>query len=332
MRRLDGKRVLLIAPRFFGYEREIRSEIERRGARVDWLADRPFDTPVMTALTRHKPHWVLPSADRLYRRQLLALDAPHYDTILVINGQTLSHGMLNELRVAYPTATVLLYMWDSIQNRGGVVRNLPLFDAVFSFDPYDAHAYGMRHRPLFFSKGFECAPEPNFDFHVSFVGTAHTDRYAVVNRIRRSLSPQLQTFWYLYLQAPWVFHAYRLTNRSMRGAQRGDFEFAPLAKEKLQSVFSRSLAIVDIEHPQQRGLTMRTFETMGAHKKLITTNAGVRDYDFYDPVNICVIDRASPCVPAHFIASPFAPVAPQRYRRYSIEGWVDEVLGLDEAA
>ncbi len=320
--------MLLVAPRFFGYERDIRSEIERRGAVVDWLPDRPFDTPLLTALTRHKPQWVLPFADRLYERLLLQFGATHYDTILIVNGQTLSYKMLSTLRTSFHAARVVLYMWDSIDNRRGVVTNLPLFDTTFSFDPLSALNYGMRQRPLFFSKGFERPADDDFDYHLSFVGTAHTDRYAVVNRLRRSLLPELRSYWYLYLQAPWVYHAYRMTNQDMRQARRDEFEFVPLNKTALQSVFSRSFAIVDIEHPQQRGLTMRTFETMGSHKKLITTNAQVRDYDFFNDDNICVVDRATPRVPSAFLESPFVPVAPELYRRYSIEGWVDEVLDL----
>lgn len=328
MKRLDGRRVLLIAPRFFGYEREIRNEIERRGAVVDWLPDRPFDTPLMTALTRYKPQWVLPSADRLYERLLLEKGAKHYDTILVVNGQTLSHQMLSSLRTSFPAARLVLYMWDSIDNRRGVVDNLPFFDTTFSFDPLSARNYGMRLRPLFFSKGFERSPGDDFDYHLSFVGTAHTDRYGVVSRLRQSLLPELRSYWYLYLQAPWVYHAYRVSNQAMRQARRDEFQFEPLNKMALQSVFSRSLAIVDIEHPRQRGLTMRTFETTGSHKKLITTNAQVREYDFFNDNNICIVDRAEPRVPSAFLESPFTPLLPALYRRYSIEGWVDEVLDL----
>lgn len=328
MRRLDGQRVLLIAPRFFGYEREIRSEIERRGAFVDWLPDRPFDTPLMAAITRYKPQWVLSSVDQLYERLLLEMGATYYDTILVINGQTLSRDMLSGLRTSFPSAKIVLYMWDSIDNRRGVVDNLPLFDATFTFDPLSARTHGMRQRPLFFSHSFEQAPSNDFDYHLSFVGTVHSDRYAIVSRLRGNLRPELHAYWYLYLQAQWVYHAYRVMNPAMRKARRNEFQFVPLNKPTLQSVFSRSLAVVDIEHPRQRGLTMRTFEAMGSLKKLVTTNVNVREYEFFNPSNICVIDRVAPRIPSAFLDTPFVPLAPELYRRYSIEGWVDEVFGL----
>ena len=321
--------MLLIAPRFFGYEREIKTEIERRGAVVDWLADRPFDSPLMSALTKHKPTWVLPSASRLYRHQLEQIGSAHYDTILVINGQTLSRQMLGSLRMGYPMAKFVLYMWDSIDNRRGVVENLSLFDRIFSFDPLSARSYGMRLRPLFFSPGFECTTRNDCDLDLSFVGTAHSDRYAVVNQLNRSLPSELRAYWYLYLQAPWVYQAYKLTNPGMRHARREEFKFTPLSKSVVQSVFFKSRAIVDIEHPLQRGLTMRTFETFGSHKKLITTNSNVCEYDFFNANNICIIDRTAPRLPDGFLDSPFSPAAPELYRRYSIVGWVDEVMGLE---
>jgi hypothetical protein len=84
-------------------------------------------------------------------------------------------------------------------------------------------------------------------------------------------------------------------------------------------------AILDIEHPNQRGLTMRTFETMGAQKKLVTTNALIAEYDFFDTSNICILDRKNPKIPKDFLESPLVPLAPDIYRRYSIEGWLDEI-------
>ena len=328
MKRLDGKRVLFVAPRFFGYERDIRAEVERRGAIVDWLPDRPFDTPAMTALTRLRPGWVLPAADRLYESMLEGLATPRYDIVLVVNGQTLSRHVLKRLRGDYPDACFVLYMWDSLANRAHVRNNLGLFDRVCTFDPRDARHYGMHLRPLFYGHGFESTPDTPIRHHISFVGTAHTDRFAVVDRLRRSLPQTINAYWYLYLQAPWVLQLYRWTKPGMRHARAQDFLFVPLAKQTLQAVFAGSHAILDIEHPRQFGLTMRTFETLGAGKKLVTTNMGVREYDFYSDRNVCVIDREAPSIPREFLETPFEPLPQPLRERYSIEGWLDEVLDL----
>lgn len=331
MRRLDGQRLLLVAPRFFGYDLEIRAEIERRGATVDWLPDRPFDTPVMKALTRMVPAAVRPAADRLYASMLGDIAAPRYDVVLVVNGQTLSRHTLSTIRTSYPEARFVLYMWDSIANRAHGLDQLVLFDRVCTFDPRDATRYGMHLRPLFYGKGFAAEPSAPVHHHISFVGTAHTDRFAVIDRLRRTLPGSVHQYWYLYLQAPWVLQAYRWGKPAMRHARADDFHFVPLDKPALQAVFAGSGAILDIEHPHQVGLTMRTFETLGAGKKLVTTNAGVRDYDFYSDRNVRVIDRHAPSIPREFLETPPEPLSRELRERYSIAGWLDEVLDLHGA-
>jgi len=328
MKDLHGKKLLLIAPRFFGYETDIRNEIERRGAQVDWLADRPFDKPWQSALARTAPVLMQPWVNRLYRNQLEQLAATHYDVILVINGQTLAPEVLAELRTSFPKAQTVLYMWDSMDNRPGIVQVLQYYDAAFSFDPESASQYGMTLRPLFFTCGFEKPFEPIFDYHLSFVGTMHSDRYEVISLLQSQLEADIKAYWYLYLQAPWVYWAYRAVKPAMWHVPKKDFQFKPIEKTKVQEILTRSQAIVDIEHPGQRGLTMRTFETMGANKKLITTNLNVRQYDFFKEENICVIDRKKPKISAAFWNTCYQPPVPEIYHKYSLAGWMDEVLDL----
>ena len=62
--------------------------------------------------------------------------------------------------------------------------------------------------------------------------------------------------------------------------------FKSLSSNEIVSYYDRSNIVLDISHPGQSGLTMRTFETIGAGKKLITTNADIKNYPFYNPENI----------------------------------------------
>ena len=323
---LQGKDILFLAPRFFSYEHEIAEEMRRRGAQVDWLPDRPLDTPLMTAVTRLHPQSILPIADKLYRRQLNNWGRKKYDLIFVLNGQTLSRALLAELRTCLPNARFVLYMWDSIVNRASLVEKLDLFDECLSFDPSSVAQYGMRLRPLFFSPGFESESIPEPQYHISFIGTAHTDRYSIISSIDEALKPNIRRFWHLYLQARWVYAVYRYTNRSFRGASLDDFRFNPLSGSAVRDIFKQSRAVLDVEHPRQTGLTMRSFETLGAKKKLVTTNFRVRELPFYSEQNILVIDRSNPQVDTDFLLSPYVPVDPLIYNRYSLSGWLDEVL------
>jgi hypothetical protein len=326
---LTGKQILLIAPIFFGYELEIIKEIERRGAKVDYIADRPFDKPWQKALNRIAPAILRPHIEILFAQKLALFNTQKYDIIFVIKGLTLSLNMHEELKRLYPTAYKILYMWDSMKNCLAVSQTLQLYDATFSFDPEDAQQYKMKMRPLFFTKGFEQKVKLDNFYDVSFIGTMHSDRYGVLKKIRNNLSPTIKDYWYLYLQARWVYFVYKISKSSMRGAIISEFKFTPADKVEVLNVFKNSKCIVDIEHPKQRGLTMRTFEALGANKKIITTNQQICNYEFYNENNILIVDRNTPYVPDIFLKSEYKPINSILYRKYSIAGWLDEVLNLN---
>lgn len=327
MKPLMDKRVLLIAPRFFGYDQDIADHLLELGAEVDLLPDRPFDTPFMTMLARFFRPIIMEPSTRFYRRMVAEKGRTYYDLILVISGQTVSKEILTEFRQSFPSAMLVLYMYDSLANRKTPLSKLYLFDDCLTFDPDDAKKFGMKFRPLFFSNGFAFPRNSTkFKYHLSFVGTAHTDRYAIVRKVSKSVGDTYNCYWYLFLQAPWVFYAYKLFNPGFRSARMSDFRFASLSKKKVQNIFGASLAILDIEHPKQTGLTMRTFEALGSSKKLVTTNYRIVDYDFYRKENICIIDRIKPSIPDTFLNSPYFSLENNIYDKYRISGWAKDVL------
>ncbi len=71
---------------------------------------------------------------------------------------------------------------------------------------------------------------------------------------------------------------------------------------------------------------MRTLETLGARKKLVTTNSSVKFYDFYSEDNISIIDRNNPVISERFLNTPYKNVEPHVYRRYSLSGWLEEII------
>ncbi|MBW8778501.1 MAG: hypothetical protein JF585_04725 [Burkholderiales bacterium] len=320
-------RALLVAPRFFGYEQEIRDQMERSGWAVDMLPDRPFDTALLKAVARTAPRLTEPAADRFYAAELRRLAATRYDLLLVIQGECVFEPTLRLLRTAYPTARMVFYTWDSLSNKPQTRRRLRFYDQCFSFDESDAASCRIDFRPLFFTPGFErAAPaEPTWD--ISFVGTIHSDRYRIVKALQAELPDPARGCWYLYLQAPWMYAARKVLTNTIAGATRSEFRFEPLPKARVQEIFFRSRAVLDIEHPAQHGLTMRTLEALGSRTKLVTTNATASACDFFDRQNIAIVDRRRPRIPPGFLTTPFRPLAEEIYDRYRLATWVREVCG-----
>jgi hypothetical protein len=270
------------------------------------------------------------ACDHFFAQRLEELGRNNYSIILVIQGEGITASTLRTFRNAYPSARLVFYTWDSIENKPFSKRNLSLYDFCSTFDPVDAKNYGLNFRPLFFTDGFDRPAGTTCTYDLSFIGTVHSDRYRIVHALLEQLPPDTRTFVYFYLQAPWMYDLRRFFTNTVDGAKREDFCFVPLSKEVVQATFLSSRAVFDIEHVKQRGATMRTMEALGSKRKLVTTNKTLCDYDFYNPLNIEIVDRREPRLNLHFLQTPYQEVAEEIRQKYSIRQWIREVCCIGD--
>jgi len=93
--------------------------------------------------------------------------------------------------------------------------------------------------------------------------------------------------------------------------------------------YARSSRILaDFVISTHKGLSLRTFEAIGYRKKLITTNAEVKKYDFYHPSNIFIWDGETLDGLDEFIASPYQEIDPAIREKYSFGNWIRYVLNI----
>ena len=139
----------------------------------------------------------------------------------------------------------------------------------------------------------------------------------------------MNSYWFLYLQNWKLFIWNKLNNSSFRKAHLNDFNYKSLSKNEIFDIIKKSRIILDIQHPKQTGLTMRTIEMIGAKKKLITTNTSIKGYDFYYQNNILVIDRNNPIIPIDFFHSDYTPINDKLYYKYSLDGWLEDIFKIN---
>src|SRR5690606_9294119 len=95
---------------------------------------------------------------------------------------------------------------------------------------------------------------------------------------------------------------------------------------KLSEVVDRiaeSRAVIDVNRPNQMGLTMRTIEAVGAQRKLITTNVDIVNYDLYQPRSVLIVQRDNPIVDDEFLFQEGLPFNESLRDCYSASSWVD---------
>lgn len=320
---------LLIGGGFFGYSRRIIEHIEGRGRKVLWFDDRPGTSALSKAALRIAPRSMTMQL-RKHAAAIVALARRHaINDVLVIKGEGIGRDAIEDLRAALPGARFTLYFWDSYRNMPrGSDGKVPLFDRAFTFDPADAARDSrLQYRPLFYLDEYANLPHGEQDIDLLFYGTAHTDRYRILRKLEASLPPGVRFDKALYLASPALYALRRAFDPRMWGARRSEFTFVPISNAGILGLMARARAIVDIERTVQTGWTMRSIEALGAGRKLVTTNAAIAGADFYHPNNIAVIDRKEPSLPAEFFERPYVALSGALLRRYSLTGWVDEILG-----
>lgn len=330
---LNGKNVLMFCVKFFDYREQIAQGLRDLGCNVDLYDERPKNDVLTKTMVRYNIGLIRPSLRKYYRQIIAQNQGKHYDYVFVVKGEVVNGEILSLLRSAYPDAKFILYLWDSVKNIPDCANRIRLYDRALTFDPVDAKQYGMVFRPLFFSKAYETAPEPSeaYAYDVAFIGTAHSDR----PRIVKALEAQCEArggacFHYLFLPHKLVYLYNKVLNRDYRHVEKRDIHFTSISAREIREVYQKSRCILDVEHKAQRGLTMRTIEMVGMGKKLITTNQSIRDYDFYDPRNICVIDRQEPVVDEAFWRQAYAPLPPDILRRYSLQAFLEDIFDMNE--
>lgn len=326
-----NKSILLICANFFGYDKRICRALLDQGYEVDMIDEKPNSSFLIKACIRYNVAMYRPEIRKYYRKFIQQSGDKEYDYIIVVKGEAVNEEIIDLLREAYPAACLVLYLWDSIANIPDCEKRMRLYDRVLTFDPQDAKDYQLIFRPLFFGKEYGEQPREggNYKYDFSFIGTAHTVRPRIVKQLEKScIHRSTKAFSYLFLPHPIVYFYNKVFNRDYRGIQKKDIKFQSLKAEEIIKIYRDSRCILDIEHQRQRGLTMRTIELVGMQKKIITTNAEVKVYDFYNPKNICVIDRKNPVLDQEFLETTYEDIPEDIYRKYSVAQWVLDVLGI----
>lgn len=333
LKKFEKKKILIFSPEFFGYGKEVAAKLERLGALVHYYDERPGNDFVTKALIRVKKSLLAQKINAYYSGIIDDLPENHYDYVLFLNPEAISARNLELLRKAQIKARFIIYMWDSLKNKKYTSDLLPYFDDKFTFDKEDStnEAYGFDFRPLFFLDAYKDINEaPQVaPIDLLFIGTLHSDRYSLLMKIKELCKKMNRTVdFYMYFQSRKIYYAQRATNTAFKNADKKEFAFDPISKREIIKKIAKCKAVLDIQHPDQKGLTMRTIEMIGAQKKIITTNHHIKAYDFYDRNNILCIDREHVQLKDAFFTSNYKALPEDIYHKYSINGWLEEVFSI----
>ncbi len=327
---IAGKKILFFSPAFFGYEEKIKNKMIELGVEVDAFDVRSVTGAFERALLKIAPDLFTKKTESYYAHIYSKIKNRNYDYILIVKCDMPTERVLHVFRKHFKHAKCCLYMWDSMKNIPNVEKKFKYFDYISSFDRYDCMRHPqIRFRPLFYCDEYRKNTRMKEEYDLCFIGTVHSDRWRILKELKKQAEKKgFRVFYYLYLQSKFIYWFYKIVKPEFWDTKKTQFQFEKLSSEEIAREVEKSKIVIDIQHPKQVGLTIRMIEMIGMGKRVITTNADIRNYDFYTPINISIIERKNPKLDLD-IDKDYDPPREKIYKGYSLETWIYGVLGME---
>lgn len=328
-----ARKVLLIAPLFFNYYKEMIKELELMGYEVDYVCDAPSNSNISKAIGRINKKLIKGATKKYFDEKVIpAIQGKKYDDVLIVGGMTFSFtpDMVAKIKEMNSQARFAMYQWDSEKNLPYSTGIHPYIDQLYSFDLNDCEQMDKyKFLPLFYTKSYEKIGTEKVDsykYDCSYVGTAHPQKYKYINEMSSALKDIMpRQFIYHYMPSKLKYYYHKILAPEFKHAKMSDFKTEKVPSKDVMKIFKDSMCILDAPQAGQTGLTIRTIECLGAKKKMITTNKDIKKYDFYNESNIFVfegfIDKDS-----RFFTTPYVEVSEEVYRKYSLREWLSFML------
>lgn len=211
-------------------------------------------------------------------------------------------GVLKHLNFILPKNLVKYYwLWNTLPKNYSYCRNrldkvLRMNYVIVTFDNNDSISYKINLRKQVFKyKIAKQNIEQMYDFY--FLGL-EKNRKNILYKIKKYLSKYKCKFIIPQNSSDYISY-----NQNLYFVQA-------------------SKCIIDINRPEQNGLTLRPLEALFYNKKLITTYSGIKDYDFYRPQNIFVINENTYGDIDSFMELPIVEISSTIKNKYNFEFWI----------
>lgn len=316
-----NKNVLIIMPKYFGYEKEICKTVQAEGGNVRLVYENVdyisiFYNLLLKCFSGSKTKILY----RYYNRKIGEFKP---DVVIVIRGSMLYEPIIKEMVDRFSNAKFYMYQWDSIQNNKNAEVIAKYFDKVSTFDIDDAKAKDWNYRPLFYVLDSDRTKKRKYDF--TYICSLHSKRLGILKDLKKKYGNYCN---YLYVFSGflhYVMQKYVKHNESFTGVKENEIRFKPLSLYDTNKILADSNIVIDYTHPQQTGFTMRTIESIGHRCKLVTNNDKVYDSDFYLSNNVYVYDDEDFFVPQDFVDSPYQELDKDIYTKYGIGQWLEDI-------
>ncbi|WP_296014171.1 hypothetical protein [uncultured Treponema sp.] len=286
---INKKKILFFGIGFYDYEKVIKENLEKEEAIIDYInAWEKF--PFYKLIVHISKNWQMKCLQKNLLKKIYSKAVEEYDFVFVIKGDVFNAEIVQVLRKSQPKAKFILYEWDSIKRNLGLLNIIKLFNSVFSFDFDDCEKYGFKYRALFARE--VSVPSYEKDIDLFFLGWAHSNRIKMLNEIFQKYENSDKKI-VLKILVGKIQYLKLLFNKSIsKKFLKECILHNPLNYDEYLALLKRAKAVLDLCHPDQSGLTMRTIETVAMNNFLFTTNKNINKEKNIDITRYAIISGA----------------------------------------
>lgn len=233
------------------------------------------------------------------------------DIILTIKGDFIDPEAISKFKTY--TKTSIAFFNDSITRCPKIKRVISRFDEVYSFEKEDCMKYNLKFITNWIYPS-ETNSNQKTDYQI-FNISSKDKRSPIISKITTVLKEKNINYKII------IFDKEK-KNRDPNIEYTSQYISLP----DVDKFIHNAQVLLDINRKGQNGLTFRVFESLGFEKKLITTNADIKNYDFYNPNNILIIDDKNPDIPLDFFNNDYKKIPEELLKNYTIEGWINRIF------
>ncbi|MDH6251205.1 hypothetical protein M2347_000932 [Chryseobacterium sp. H1D6B] len=325
-------KICVISYDFWGYDKYIvdvlcKKNIDASHIKIATVTHSNFGERAKNALSKT----LLNKNLKTEKRQQFVFDSlekmGRQDQILVLNPDTFDISTLKEIKKY--TDRLITYLYDNLE-RFPVEDKLYLFDKIFSFDATDIKKHGFEKLTNYIYLPHTSYDQPKPKMDLFYITSYDNKRVSFIKLLAKKLTAMDVKFQIMIIGKKTWKH--QLKNLFIKVPENLSliFSMKKICHTALLEYYKNSKVLLDLMRENQYGLSFRVFEAMALEKKIITDNEAIKNYDFYNPNNILILNESCSNLNKLFFDSPYEKIPEEIYYRYTLDHWVDRVFQLQK--
>lgn len=211
-----------------------------------------------------------------------------------------------------PNAKLIWYSWNPASDSDAFTR-LGKQWIKTSFSKRDAMKFHFQYVGSFYFKSNNALSPQKYIYDGLFIGQ---------DKGRRKLLEKVSC---LYAKNDLISKVILVDNRKALFNRRYSHRFN---YDNVCELVKKSKSIIEILQDGQEGVSLRVFEALFNHKKLVTNNRSIVNYDIYNSQNIFILGVDDENRFKDFLCSPLAEIDKGIVDEYKMNNWIAKMQSL----